>query len=222
MYPHRIRLAQPWDRLDSIEGTVRLRRRFGRPRQLDEWERVWLIPAPLPESSHAIWQLNAIKLEWSGRGDQLARANVTANLKDRNELLVEMQSSGDEIDFGGAVLEIGCRAYIDNVRWHSFSVNGALALAVAVDVMSESADDPLELYVLIDGESYGYRGPLAIAGLTTHEFRLDERTFTVGANVLLRIELICRSTVWDAVELNVTSIDPPREPINRQEHPQSL
>jgi len=204
MYPHRIRLAQPWDRLESVEGTTRLRRRFGRPRQLDEWERVWLIPAPLPESSHAIWQLNAIKLEWGARGDQLARANVTANLKDRNELLVEMQSSGNEMTFEGAILEIGCRAYIQIVRCHSLPVNGVFALAVAIDLMSESADDPLELYALIDGESYGYRGPLEIAGLTTYEFRLDERTFTTGANALLRIELICRSTVWDAVELNVT------------------
>jgi hypothetical protein len=204
MYPHRIRLAQPWDRLDSVEGTVHLRRRFGRPRQLDEWERVWLIPAPLPASTHPIWRLNSVKLEWSCRSDQLARANVTANLKDRNELLVEMRSSGNEINFDGAILEIGCRAYIDNVRWEPNPVNGAYALAVAVDVMSDSADDPLELYALIDGESYGYRGPLAIAGLTTLDFRLDERTFTTGASVLLRIELICRSTVWDAIELNVT------------------
>src|SRR5205823_1841185 len=108
------------------------------------------------------------------------------------------------IAFGGAILEIGCRAYVEQMQVHPHLVNGGYGIVVAVDLVSESADDPLELYTLIDGESYGYRGPLSIAGPVTLEFQLDERVLAPGANVTLRVELICRSTVWDVCEVSVT------------------
>jgi hypothetical protein len=204
MYPHDIRLAGPWEQVAVSNGSPRLRRRFGRPRNLDEWERVWLITTERPSEITVPWLLNGTELIWSQRGDGFLRSNVTEILRERNELLVEWGSPAGRESFKGAILEIGCRAYVEKVEFHSHPVNGGYSLSVEVRLLSESADDPLELYALIDGESYGYCGPLSLAGPVSHEFRLDERAFASGASVTLRIELICRSTVWDSREMSVT------------------
>lgn len=180
MYPHQIRLGPPWERIES--APMRWRRRFGRPRQIDPWERVWL--APIAQSIGE-WRLNETALGWSRRGDGLLRSNVTSLLKERNEIVAEVFG-----EFVGAILEIGCRAFIQDVK-----VDGN---RVAIDVSSESADDPLELYVLIDGETHGYLGPFSANGVLTHEFRMDGVDCKAGAAV--RVELICRSTIWDTIE----------------------
>jgi hypothetical protein len=202
MYPHQIRLAQPWERL-TVEGTPpSLRRRFGRPRQLDDWERVWLIPMNgIPGTG--LWRLNGEILNWSRRGDELSRAQITAILRDRNELIVEWPNNAF---FEGAILEIGCRAFIQNVRAQPIRQGDHLTLSAAIDLVSECIDDPLELYALLNGETEGYFGPFSTNRPLIHEFQLSARTFSPGEPVTLRIDLICRSTIWDSLELTVQGL----------------
>src|SRR5262245_59500556 len=115
MYPHHIRLAAPWEPV-TVDGTSRLRRRFGRPRQLDDWERLWLIPNVAPNERIGTWRLNGGELEWVRRGDGPWRAEVTKLLRERNELIADAPEFAGERPFGGAILEIGCRAFIQRVR----------------------------------------------------------------------------------------------------------
>src|SRR5262245_35487047 len=116
MYPHRIRLVGPWEQL-AVEGASRRhRRRFGRPRQLDDWERVWLIPAASAEERTGLWLLNNGELDWTRRGGGLWRAEVTNLLRERNVLIVEVPEVAGGHPFGGAILEIGCRAFVQDVR----------------------------------------------------------------------------------------------------------
>lgn len=183
MYPHQIRLGPPWEQVDGDPS--RWRRRFGRPRQIDPWERVWLTPVA---EWIGEWRLNDTALVWTRRGDGRLRSNVTALLKERNELVAEVV--GKSV---GAFVEIGCRAFVENIHIARHRVK--------VWVASESADDPLELYVLIDGETHGYFGPFSTNGPLTHEFQFDEVEWKVGARV--RVDLICRSTIWDTVESSI-------------------
>jgi hypothetical protein len=183
MYPHQIRLGPPWERLEG--EPARWRRRFGRPRQIDDWERVWLIPIA---GTKGEWRLNQAPLEWNRRGDGLQRADVTGQLKERNEIVAEL--TGDD---PGAILEIGCRAFIQDVK-----IDGS---KVAIVVSSESADDPLELYVLIDGETHGYFGPFSTNDMLTQEFRVVDLEWKAGA--VIRVDLICRSTIWDTIESSI-------------------
>jgi hypothetical protein len=192
-------LAAPWDELSGPESSRRVRRRFGRPRQLDDWERVFLIPMN-GDPGTGVWLLNGEMLNWSRRGDGLARAHITAILQHRNELIVELS---DNVPFDGAILEIGCRAFIRNIRVQARRDDDRVVLLTAIDLASESADDPLELYALVNGETEGYLGPFSTNGLLTHEFHLNERRSLPRETAALRIDLICRSTIWDSYEMTV-------------------
>jgi hypothetical protein len=199
MYPHRIRLAGPWEPTTISGGTSGLRRRFGRPRNLDDWERVWLLQTDQPAAPRGHWTLNGTALTWSQRGDGLPRSDITTMLRERNELMVSVDSAA----FAGAYLEIGGRAYVQNVQVQPRRVGQGYGLLAMVDLVSEVADDPLEVYALIDGENFAYRGPLSFAGQVRNEFRIEDRDLPAGLSVTVKIDLICRSTVWDSCELSV-------------------
>jgi hypothetical protein len=190
MYPHQIRLGAPWERLE-LPSEVQIRRRFGRPRQLDDWERLWIL-AP-SDVRNQVWRLNGTELGWSSRDDGIARAAVTSLLRDRNELVV---TGATITQFAGATLEIGCRAWIQAVR-----VVHEGKQRVIIDLHSESSDDPLEIYVAVDGENMSYRGPLSADGPIIESIPVLDRSVKSGST--LRVDLICRSTVWDRVERTV-------------------
>lgn len=200
MYPHQIRLLGPWTAADGRRVNlpvrlaelgpvpIRLARRFGAPRQLDDWERVRLIADEM-NGAPAIWRLNGEKVVWIDSSAHLPRrADVTTLLQPRNELVAEW--TGGDGSFAGAMLEIGCRACIAAVN--------QTGLDIVVEVVSESTDDPLELYAMIDGESQGYRGPFHAAGSMVHAFRLEE-----PPQATAKVDLVCRSVFWDSVELFV-------------------
>lgn len=193
MYPHRIRLAAPWERHELPTGRVQFRRRFGRPRQLDDWERVWILaPAAVRKQT---WKLNDTELCWCARSDDVARAAVTPLLRDRNELIIECDIDSK---FEGAVLEIGSRAWIQDVRAQVQSAE----MLVVVDVQSESAVDPLELYLSVRGENQGYSGPFEHMGRRRVEFRVPDAGQSSSMQGELGVELICRSNVWDRCEID--------------------
>ncbi|MCI0378272.1 MAG: hypothetical protein L0215_11750, partial [Gemmataceae bacterium] len=96
MYPHRMRLLGPWEcqpqgrpactvripcllsdvGLEGVAGLVRFQRRFGRPRRIDDHERVWLTFANVRGS--AAVRLNDQTLGGGLTGD--FSFDVTANL----------------------------------------------------------------------------------------------------------------------------------------------
>src|SRR5438067_5673247 len=101
MYPHRIRLRGPWEYSDPSgiwppgrltmpaalpehAGPVRLVRRFGAPGRLDSDERVWLVVEGLTAPAR-------IALNGSDLGG--AEQDVTALLRPRNELVIELSAA---------------------------------------------------------------------------------------------------------------------------------
>jgi hypothetical protein len=234
MYPHRIRLVGPWEAepiagigdapaarrvvvpvrweqfgfRDDV-GVVLMRRKFGLPRRIDDWERVWVVPSRHTDICLP-WQLNGTDLQWISRAEEAAsiyavppRADVTGLLRDRNELTVRIEHAGLGAEpFGGAALDIGCRAYIRRVQVRRLA--SVIGLELAVDVVSENADDPLELYALIDGANCGYTKLREHLGDMTHQLRLDETAVDLSAPRTLRVDLINGATIWDTAELAIS------------------
>src|SRR5262249_13428015 len=126
MYPHRIRLRGPWQatpvlpagpmttirmpcHLDEawpgFRGEVHLIRSFGIPRQLDDFERIWLTVAGM--TGQADVSLNGESLgRWPAAPFEI---EVTGRLRARNELCVCLQSTEPGSGLWGEVaLEIRC------------------------------------------------------------------------------------------------------------------
>src|SRR5436305_1648261 len=106
MYPHRIRLRGPWDAepvagpgvtaparavtlpcrwadlAPGFAGAVVFRRRFGLPRRLDDFERVWLTCARVDGRSD--WRLNDAGVAMAATPAGGLEGEVTPLLRDRN------------------------------------------------------------------------------------------------------------------------------------------
>src|SRR5436309_14792376 len=109
MYPHRIRLRGPWeaepvaaagagaiaparavtlpcrwaDVAPGFAGAVVFRRRFGLPRRLDDFERVWLTCEKVDGRSD--WRLNGAGVAMAPNPAGGLEAEVTALLRERDE-----------------------------------------------------------------------------------------------------------------------------------------
>ena len=166
-YPHRIRLRGPWQatplsradgdlrppattvrmpcRLDDVwpefRGTVRLTRPFGLPRQLDDYERVWLTVAGMTGRADAA--LNGQPLgHWDAAPFEV---EVTGLLRERNELVVRLHVTEPGSGLWGEVaLEIRCRAWLRGVT----IAMRAGALHLAGETVGH-ADRPLDLYAIL-------------------------------------------------------------------------
>ncbi|HEX4592047.1 MAG TPA: hypothetical protein VH120_19085, partial [Gemmataceae bacterium] len=153
MYPHRIRLRGPWEAepLDPPGETrrvtmpaslaecglgdyrrVRFRRRFGRPRQIDAHERVWLVGEGIVGRGSV--KLNGFNIGEIGPGT--FEFLVPEELAERNELTIELTAdSPDDGLRGDVALEIRCSAYLRAVR--SCAGDGG-RLRIGGDVAGES------------------------------------------------------------------------------------
>lgn len=180
MYPHYIRLSVAWRqdsrRIDlptSGRGPARLVRSFGLPRQIDDYERVWLICDA------------AGSVRWSFNGDQLAvgpvELDVTGRMRSRNEWVAECDG---DWSLGEASLAIRCRAYLRDVRLDGGHLVGKVA---------GTADGPLELYLLVGDTHAGYR--TIAAG--------ESFALPVAGLGPVRVELVNVSTVWDCYEVQI-------------------
>ena len=120
--PHRIRLRGPWevtaignDRATRMTipcswkeggwigfaGKARHLRSFGRPRQNDSNERVWLVIASVTGTGTI--RLNGLDLG-TVNGNQPFQSDITDRLEARNQLEIEVESDGDS---GGVTGEVG-------------------------------------------------------------------------------------------------------------------
>lgn len=196
MYPHPIRLHGPWElhqtgqpsrmlimpAVVAATGAVQLRRRFGMPRRIDDFERVWLMAEALRGSS--IWRLNGEVI--ANLDDGPAEIEITNRLHERNELSIEFPSATGDVGLAGDIaLVIRCAAFLVSVHaWRSGD-----QVKVTGSVAGDGAD-PLEVYLIAGDRPCGYRKCRA-----GEPFELQADRAVDDAEI--RVELVNVSTVWD-------------------------
>jgi hypothetical protein len=192
--PCRVTMPCRWREtpLGEFVGTVRCRRRFGLPRRIDAHERVWLTLAGLSNAA-AIW-LNGTLLGRHAGTAPLA-FEVTAYLRDRNEVLVEVEStSGADGPWGEVALEVRCTAYLQTMRaWWTTATAGAI-LHAAGEVVGD-AERPLDLYLLHAGQTLACTSIVARSAgqpfaLTSEPLPADQEHGEV------RVELVNGGSLW--------------------------
>jgi hypothetical protein len=197
MYPHRIRLRGPWEATPVGEEPRRvtipcrladwnltdspalLTRKFGYPGRIDADERVWLTLSHVQGS--ASLTLNGQLLGQAK--DSAFEHNITAQLRPHN--LLEIHVRGSEI--GEVALEVRATAFLQDVKVCRLGAKLHVQGTVA-----GTCERPLELYGLVDGRHVLYR-PIA-AG---ESFEAD-----LEGGRTVRVELVCVSAVWHAIELD--------------------
>lgn len=243
MYPHRIRLRGPWEceplsrsdgssealpppctmtmpcrwrngGLTDFAGRVRFRRRFGLPRQIDNHERLWLTFGGI--TGVADIALNGQALGPCQESDCPLEREVTVLLRPRNELVVEVEGSGDGGLWGDVALEVRCTAFLRGVRLWISQADGATVLHGAGQAVGV-AERPLDLYALLGGRTVAYTTveprPDGLPFQFTGE-AIDRSALTEPAEA--RVELVDGGTVWYRVSESVTLAPAvaakPREP----------
>jgi hypothetical protein len=197
VYPHRIRLRDPWQRETLEGGRARWSRRFGYPGRIDDFERVWLTFAG---SGSAAIRLNEQPLGSTAGGD--IEFEVTALLRQRNEVVVETAVTTDGMPWEEAALEVRRTAWLRAVRVVCVREGERVRLCVTGEVAG-SADRPLELYVILDRSNVAYE--LTEAAPEGRAFSLDseelasDRCEPAGTHGV-RVDLVDGATVWYTVE----------------------
>ena len=206
MYPHPIRLRGPWEYeplagdarpgrihapspFPAFAGRVRLLRRFGYPGTLDADERVWLRLPPLPAGSEVV--VNGTALEGGAR-----EYEITALLRPRNELRIDLDIGPESPIWEGAALEVRAVAYLEGVE--VVRTPGQVGLRGVVRGTVESV---LELYLIADRRPLGY-ATVAPGGETRFELLVPER-HEDGAEVRnLRLDLVRGAVIWYTYEID--------------------
>jgi hypothetical protein len=96
---HTIRLGPPWDVTATAEGS-RHARKFGRPRTLDENERLWLVCEHLPAPAEVV--VNGAAVGSVAAPGPFA-ADITPLLRPRNEVIFTLASDSAP---GATALEV--------------------------------------------------------------------------------------------------------------------
>lgn len=208
MYPHRIRLRGPWEcdvlsltagdppparltmpaTLDGVVGTVRLRRRFGYPGTIDAHERVWLTFAAI--RGEAAVSINGTALGPVASGAEL---DVTALLRPRNELLVEMSGPSPGLP-GEVALEVRATAYLKDVTAR-FEAGTITARGRVVG----TAPSPLDVYLIAGRRTLAYAAVTASEAGTRFELRGPEDGEPVGplpGEGEVKVELVSGAVIW--------------------------
>jgi hypothetical protein len=191
MYPHRIRLRAPWERKTSVDGSgMSFLRRFGIPRRLDDYERVWLTFSGM-QAPAEVW-LNEQLLHNEERTAEPFEVEVTSLLRERNEARVELHQPDAEVaDLGNVALEIRCRAFLRNVQIKVHENR----LRISGEVVGDWSE-PLELYAVAGRSVVGYEQVTATPAGRAFELETQELS-SLGAE--LRIELVNGGTIWYAL-----------------------
>ena len=206
MYPHPIRLRGPWEyqplvgnsppgRIHALSpfpafaGRVRLLRRFGYPGTLDADEHVWLCLPPLPAGSTIV--VNGTALEGI-----LREYDITALLRPRNELRIDLDIGPESPIWEGAALEVRAAAFLDALE--VVRTPGHVGMRGVVRGVVESV---LELYLIADRRPLGY-ATVAPDGETRFELLVPDR-HEDGAEVRnLRLDLVRGAVIWYTYEID--------------------
>jgi hypothetical protein len=139
--------------LRDFAGRARFLRRFGLPRRLDAHERVWLTFAGV-DASAEVW-LNGRLLGHREDAREPFEFEVSALLRERNELAVDVEAVGNGGLWGEVVLEIRALAFLRGVRLAASFEGEKARLHFAGEVVGVS-DRPLEFYGILDGATVAY------------------------------------------------------------------
>lgn len=223
MLPHRIRLRGPWQLiplnwangdtgqlpapiavrmpvrwsdcgLADFAGRVRLLRRFGMPRSLDSFERVWLTLAGVAGRTE-IW-LNDERLgDWQGNAGPI-EIEITRRLRDRNELRIEVAVPEGKIG-GEVALEIRGQAWLSGLaasrRGDKLAIRGTL---------NGQADEPLDLYAIMGRFTVIQKRIEVLAPGQRFEL-VSEPLPPDRIRATVRMELVCGSNIWHSAEAPV-------------------
>jgi hypothetical protein len=190
--------------LGNFAGRVRFRRRFGLPRSLDSFERVWLTFGGA-EASAAVC-LNGHALGRHETANTPFEFLVTDLLHDRNELVVEVTSiSGGGGLWGEVALEIRCAAFLRNVQLRG-EMEGEEARLLVAGAVGGSTELPLELYAILDRYTVGYKA--LASGATSFEVVSDPLTKERWQSIAgegrrfhdVRVELVQGGVTWYTFE----------------------
>jgi hypothetical protein len=240
MYPHRIRLRGPWEcvplaraaddarplppqrrmampcrwaagGLSEFSGRIRFQRNFGYPGRIDAHERVWLTVGPA--SDRVRITLNGAFLgEREGGGCEF---EVTALLRDRNELAVEVEGVATGGLWGEVALEVRCSAFLQNLQCGAMVDGSGSAQIHATGELAGTAADELELYLLLDRSTVAYVAlPAPVSGQAFHlvsETLPSQRWHASagrGPPHRVQIDLVRAATVWYTWEQELT-LEPP-------------
>jgi hypothetical protein len=167
MYPHRIRLRDPWV-CEPLPMGARFRRRFGYPGRIDAHERVWLTFAGARGRAD-VW-LNGHALGRHDAGSGPFEHEVTALLRPRNEVVVEVDGTAEagRPTLQEVALEIRCTAFLRDLRrWAD--VRGDRADLHVTGRVVGVAERPLELYIVLNRSPAAYQMVTATAeGMPFH------------------------------------------------------
>ena len=184
MYPHRIRLRGPWEcevlgrspagdakelptkrhvklpiqaddpDLPDLSGRVCFSRKFGCPRRIDDYERVWMTFAGIRGTAELT--LNGRLLGRQETANQAFEFDVTGLLQTRNELTVVIETTDPRGGLWGEVaMEVRASAYLRNVQTRVEAEGEAVRIRTEGEVVGTSSQ-LLELYLLLDNATVAY------------------------------------------------------------------
>lgn len=196
--PPTFRITMPcrWSEggLPGFAGRVRLRRTFGYPGRLDAYERVWVTFAGVGGAAEAC--LNDHPL---GHIVTASEFEVTRWLRQRNELVVDMDGTAEEGGMWGEVaLEVRCTAFLCDLRRSAILRGERMEWRVSGRVMGE-AERPLEVYVLLDRSVVGYQVVKATAEGQFFEILGStpwNQSPSRGHTVPVQVDLVNGAVVW--------------------------
>jgi hypothetical protein len=211
--PGRINMPARWREagLAGFAGKVRLRRRFGLPRRLDANERVWLTFAGA-DSVMSIC-LNGQFLGEHSQASGPFEFPITELLRDRNELVAEIESRDDSGSLWGEVaLEIRCLAFLRDVQARLDSHCRHLIAEGRVVASDKDASPaagalfnfaPLEIYAIYGRRTIAYR--TVRAAENGQPFQLMSRELADPTKGEVIIQLVCGASVWYEVTCKIES-----------------
>jgi hypothetical protein len=192
MYPHRIRLRDPWQhepRRDA-PGCARSRRRFGYPGRIDPHERVWLVLQGVGGPAEV--SLNGVEL---GRVEDEAEFEVTAYLRPRNEVVLAGPGDGG-VSFAEVALEVRATAFLRRL-----CVERRGAEVVATGEVVGHAGGPLDLYLVLDRSPGAYASVVAKEGGTPFRLAVGVENSADESPRVAKIELVQGAVRWFTAEV---------------------
>jgi hypothetical protein len=184
--------------LTDFAGRVRFRRRFGYPGRIDAHERVWLTFGGA--NARAEVMLNGVALGQHEDRESF-EFEVTALLRPRNELIVDLEGTAEQGGLWGEVaLEVRCTAFLRGVH---FWTDRDGTLHAAGEVVG-TADSTLDLYLVMDRSTAAYTTVLPVAEGQPFELVADKLSGEPRAGAMpIKVELVGGATVWYRVEQEI-------------------
>jgi hypothetical protein len=138
--------------LAGFAGRVRHRRNFGSPTNLDTEERVWLTFAGIADRADVLLNNTSLGSDILSGGE----FDITALLRPRNELAVDIEAPADQGGLWGEVaLEIRRTAFLRHLRTEGQVIGEEAVLTIEGEVVGRAAGT-LELYVVLGRGNVAY------------------------------------------------------------------